>query len=147
MNLYKSHVSLQKAACFFVENTARNLLLAYYRNPAEGERAKKMNISQIMLRFGGAIRLNKNQLSSALRELGFEQSRTRSGRFWAVVERSAEEIEQILPEPVEPARSTGAESLPHDGPEQTGAPALTDGDALADSSMTPLFPDSLLQLD
>ncbi len=94
---------------FEEENDARNLVLAYYRKPAEGEDYKLMNSTQIILRFGGALRLNRNQLSTALRQLGFTQARTYNGRFWKLVERTAEEMNRILPEPIE-------ETIPADRP-------------------------------
>ncbi|MCD8310105.1 MAG: DUF3874 domain-containing protein [Prevotellaceae bacterium] len=86
---------------FEEENTARNLVLAYYRKPAEGERAKYLNTAQIMLRFGGGIKLHPNQLARVLKELEFEKAHTRHGDFWLLVERSTEEMAQILPEPID----------------------------------------------
>ncbi len=86
---------------FEEENTARNLVLAYYRKPAEGERAKYLNTAQIMLRFGGGIKLHPNQLARVLKELEFERAHTRHGDFWLLVERTQEEMAQTLPEPIE----------------------------------------------
>ncbi|MCD8310068.1 MAG: hypothetical protein LUB83_02460 [Prevotellaceae bacterium] len=124
---------------FEEENTARNLLLVYYRRPAGDERAKYLNTGQIMLRFGGAVRLNKTQLIRALKELGFEQKHTKNGRFWLMVERTAEEIERMLPEAVEELETPG-----NGLSEATGdADATRDagGDASKPADDKTLFPD------
>ncbi|MCD8292596.1 MAG: hypothetical protein LUC23_02390, partial [Prevotellaceae bacterium] len=58
---------------FEEENTARNLVLAYYRKPAEGEQGKYLNTAQIMLRFGGGIRMGKSLLVRVGMEVGFQE--------------------------------------------------------------------------
>ena len=58
-----------------------------------------MKRPHIVARFGGAVRLNAIQVGKALQDLGFEQHRTRDGRFWAVKERPASDIGRFLPEP------------------------------------------------
>ncbi len=57
--------------------------------------------SMIVARFGGSIRLSAVQVGKALKDLGFEQVHTRNGRFWLVVERSTDEINNQLPEATE----------------------------------------------
>ncbi len=83
---------------FETPNPARELILTYYRSPQKNERGIYVTPSQIVARFGGSIRLNVVKVGLVLKELGFEQVRTRHGRFWLVVERKAEEINSILPE-------------------------------------------------
>ncbi len=85
---------------FEEENDARNIVLTNYRRPAEGESYKYLTVSDIILRFGSSLRLSRNQLSTALKQLGFEQDRTKNGRFWKMVERSTEEKAHMLPEPI-----------------------------------------------
>ena len=58
-----------------------------------------MKRPHIVARCGGAVRLNAIQVGKALQDLGFEQHRTRDGRFWAVKERPASDIGRFLPEP------------------------------------------------
>ena len=57
-----------------------------------------MKRPHIVARFGGAMRLNAIQVGNAMKDLGFEQHRTRDGRFWAVKERPASDIGRFLPE-------------------------------------------------
>ena len=46
-----------------------------------------------------SIGLNKSQISGhVFKDLGFESSRTRNGRFWLVVERTGDEMNNLLPE-------------------------------------------------
>lgn len=82
-------------------NPAKELLLTYYRKPADGEKSIPITSSQILARFGGAIRLTTSQIGRALRNLNFEYSHTRNGNFWLVVERTTDEIRNTLPEPAE----------------------------------------------
>ena len=50
-------------------------------------------------RFGGSIRLNAVQVGRSLKELGYANTRTKSGTIWLVVERTTDEMKSILPEP------------------------------------------------
>jgi len=46
------------------------------------------------------MRLSPVQVGRAMKELGFEQVKIHSGSFWIVVDRSAEEMNSVLPEPM-----------------------------------------------
>ena len=83
---------------FEAPNAAREMVMAYYRKPRELERPQYVTASQIVARFGGQIRLNAVQVGRALKELGFKQVRTHDGNFWAVIERTADEIAYMLPQ-------------------------------------------------
>ncbi|MCM1109251.1 MAG: hypothetical protein NC388_09440 [Clostridium sp.] len=82
---------------FEAPNSAREMILAYFRRPNKLERPHYITSSQIVARFGGQIRLNPVQVGRAMKELGFRQERTSYGRFWAVMERTADEIAHTLP--------------------------------------------------
>ena len=56
-----------------------------------------MKRPHIVARFGGAMRLNAIQVDNAMKDLGFEQHRTRDGRFWIVKERPVTDIGKFLP--------------------------------------------------
>ena len=56
-----------------------------------------MKRPHIVARFGGAMHLNAIQVGKALQNLGFEQHRTRDGRFWIVKERPVTDIGKFLP--------------------------------------------------
>ena len=58
-----------------------------------------MKRPHIVARFGGAVCLNAIQVGKALQDLGFEQIRRHSSRFWVVKERPASDIGRFLPEP------------------------------------------------
>ena len=54
------------------------------------------------------MRLSPVQVGRAMKELGFEQKRLRSGYIWIVADRSAEEMNSVLPESL----SSGDENIP-----------------------------------
>ncbi len=87
---------------FETPNPARELILTYYRRPLIDEKAHYITASQIVTRFGNAIRLSTAQVGRTLKELGFTHKHTMHGNFWLVVERSVDEINSALPEPMNP---------------------------------------------
>ena len=91
----------QRNRKFEAPNMAKDLILSYFRVPAELEKCLYVTSAQIVARFGTGIRLHPVQVGRALKELGFKQVHTKNGNFWLVVERSKEEIDHILPEPSE----------------------------------------------
>jgi len=78
-------------------NLARELILTRYRRPLDMEQPVYLTASDIVARFGGAVRLNTVQVGMALLQLGFEQIRTHDGRFWKMFERPANEIGKVIP--------------------------------------------------
>ena len=84
---------------FETPNPARELILMHYRQPAGYEKGSYVTASQIVARFGGSIRLNAVQVGRSLKELGYTNTRTKSGTIWLVVERTTDEMKSILPEP------------------------------------------------
>ncbi len=85
---------------FEAPNPAKELILMYFKKPAALEKGKYYTATQIVARFGPAVRLNVVQVGRAMKELGFESVHTRNGRYWIVEERTANEMNSILPEPV-----------------------------------------------
>ena len=76
-----------------------------------------MKRPHIVARFGGAVRLNAIQVGKAMQDLGFEQHRTRDGRFWIVKERPVTDIGKFLPNMEDLSESTdnqedNSQSLP-----------------------------------
>lgn len=92
---------------FEAPNMARELVLAYFRPPGELEKGMYITATQIVARFGSAVRLNPVLVGRALKELGFPQVHTRHGNFWVVVERPKTEMDHVLPEPSETEDSFG----------------------------------------
>lgn len=86
---------------FETPNSARELILTHYRKPLPTERGRYLTASDIVSRFSPHIRLNTAQVGRALRELGYRSIHTAHGNFWHLVERTANEIGSILPEPQE----------------------------------------------
>ena len=71
------------------------------RKPGENEKAVYLTASDIVARFGGQVRLSPVQVGKALQDMGFEQYRTRDGRFWKLYERPASDIGNVLPDDVD----------------------------------------------
>lgn len=84
---------------FEAPNPARELILAHYRRPSALEKGRYLTASQICARFA-SMRLSPVQVGRAMKELGFEQVKIHSGSFWIVVDRSADEMNSVLPEPM-----------------------------------------------
>ena len=63
------------------------------------EKGRYLTASQICARFA-SMRLSPVQVNRALAEMGFEQCRTHYGRFWILTDRSTDEMNSVLPEPI-----------------------------------------------
>ena len=87
---------------FEVPRPEYELILTYYRKPVGLERGIYTTISQIISRFGNtSLRLTATKAGRAMRELGFQQVRAANANYWVVVERTAEEVQHLLPEEAE----------------------------------------------
>lgn len=84
---------------FEAPNPARELILSHYRRPSGLEKGRYMTATQICARFA-PMRLSPVQVGRAMKDLGFEQVKIHSGSFWIVVDRSADEMNNVLPEPM-----------------------------------------------
>ena len=76
----------------------RVYVLMHYRKPTELEKGTYVTASQVVARAGVALHLAALRVGHVFKDLGFESSRTRNGRFWLVVERTGDEIHNLLPE-------------------------------------------------
>ena len=83
-------------------NLARELISTRYRKPRENEKPVYLTASDIVARFGGQVRLSAVQVGKALQDMGFQQYRTKHGRFWKLFERPASDIGNIVPDGVVP---------------------------------------------
>ena len=87
---------------FEVPRPEYELILTYYRRPVGLERGIYTTISQIISRFGNTLlRLTATKAGRAMRELGFQQVRAANANYWVVVERTAEEVQHLLPDEAE----------------------------------------------
>lgn len=87
---------------FEVPRPEYELILTYFRKPVGLERGIYITISQIISRFGNtSLRLTATKAGRAMRELGFQQVRASDANYWVVVERTAEEVQHLLPDEAE----------------------------------------------
>ena len=63
-------------------------------------RLSRWFIVKIVARFAPYLKVSPTKIGIALTELGYEQVRTKKGRFWKVAERPANEIDSRLPDDV-----------------------------------------------
>ena len=84
------------------ESLPRELISTRYRKPGENEKPVYLTASDIVARFGGQVRLSAVQVGKALQDMGFQQYRTKHGRFWKLFERPASDIGNIVPDGVVP---------------------------------------------
>ena len=83
---------------FEAPNAARELVMAYYRRPAERESFLLLSASQIASRFPPHLHITPTQVGMVMSELGFDQQRGYRGRLWQVCERSRFEVDHVLPD-------------------------------------------------
>ena len=79
-------------------NMARELVLSYFRKPHKDELPLYLSSTQILSRFPPNVRVSATQIGKAMKDLEYKQIRTKSARFWEVVERSGFDITHSLPE-------------------------------------------------
>lgn len=77
----------------------REYILMHYRKPTSLEKGIYVTASQVVARAGVALRLSPHRVGSTFKQLEFTCSRTKDGRFWLVVERTGDEMSNLLPEP------------------------------------------------
>ena len=75
--------------------------LSVYRKPCENEKPVYLTASDIVARFGGQVRLSPVQVGKALQDMGFQQYRTKHGRFWKLFERAASDIGHVVPDDIQ----------------------------------------------
>ena len=83
---------------FEAPNPARELVMAYFRRPAEKESFLLLSASQIASRFAPQLHVTPTQVGKVMSELGFDQQRSHSSRLWMVCQRTQYEVEHTLPE-------------------------------------------------
>lgn len=87
---------------FEVPHPEYELIQTYYRKPAGLERGIYLTSSQIVNRLGSAsLRLTPQKVGRAMRELGFQLVRSANVNYWVVVERTADEVQHLLPHEAE----------------------------------------------
>ena len=62
------------------------------------EKTLYLTATQVVGRAGVALHLSAIRVGLVFKELGFSFTQTNEGRIWQVVERSAEEMNSILPQ-------------------------------------------------
>ena len=82
---------------FQTPDPATELIVTYYAIPRSGSETKLMTASKIAIRFAPFIKISPTKIGIALSELGYDQVRTKNGRFWKVAERPGNEIDSRLP--------------------------------------------------
>ena len=83
---------------FEAPSPEREYILMHYRKPTGLEKGIYLTASQVVSRAGVALHLSATKVGMAFKELGFTCSRTMEGRFWIVVERTSDEMNDLLPE-------------------------------------------------
>lgn len=93
IDVRKNHISR-----FESPRAEYELILSHFRRPRENEQASYLTSTQILMRFGNCgVRLSAVKMGRAMKELGFEQVVIHKGRFWKVVERTANDVQHTLP--------------------------------------------------
>ena len=85
---------------FLTPDPATELIITFYTIPRTESETKYLTASKIAARFAPYLKVSPTKIGIALSELGYEQVRTKKGRFWKVAERPANEIDSRLPDDV-----------------------------------------------
>ena len=82
---------------------AMELIVTYFRKPRTEAETLYMTATKIAAKFAPLVKISSVRIGMALGELGFEQVRTKKGRFWKVAERIVADIDHRLPDDEETA--------------------------------------------
>lgn len=83
---------------FQTPDPATEMIVTYYTIPRTEAETKYMTSSKIAARFAPLMKISPTKIGIALAALGFEQVRSKKGRFWKVAERPAADIDGRLPD-------------------------------------------------
>lgn len=80
------------------DDTAREMVVTHFRRPKPYEKCLYLTSTQIAARFAPQLKVSPVAVGRVLRELEYEQRKTRLNRFWKVVEIQPVDIGQFVPE-------------------------------------------------
>ena len=83
---------------FETPDTAREMVVTHFRRPKPYEKCLYLTSTQIAARFAPQLKVSPVAVGRVLRELEYEQMRSKDGRFWKVVEYQCSDIGSFIPE-------------------------------------------------
>ena len=82
---------------FLTPDPATEMIVTYFTIPRTESETKYMTASKIAAKFAPRLNISSTRIGIAMANLGFEQVRTKKGRFWKVADRPEKEIDSRLP--------------------------------------------------
>ena len=82
---------------FLTPDPATEMIVTYFTIPRTESETKYMTASKIAAKFSPCLKISSTRIGIAMANLGFEQVRTKKGRFWKVADRPEKEIDSRLP--------------------------------------------------
>ena len=87
----------ERNKAYMTPDPAKEMIVTYFTIPRTKSETKYMTASKIAARFMPLIKISPTKIGLAMAELGYEQVRSKKGRFWKVAERPGNEIDSRLP--------------------------------------------------
>ncbi len=83
---------------FMAPDPATELIVTYYMHPRTETETKYLTATKIAAGFAPNLKVSPTKIGLAMAELGFEQIRKKTGRFWKVAERPQCDIDSSIPD-------------------------------------------------
>ncbi|MDD6895016.1 MAG: VapE family protein [Prevotellaceae bacterium] len=83
---------------FMAPDPATEFIVTYYMHPRTEAETKYLTATKIAARFAPYLKVSPTKIGLAMAELGFEQIRRKTGRFWKVAERPQCDIDSSIPD-------------------------------------------------
>ena len=83
---------------FMAPDPATEFIVTYYMHPRTEAETRYLTATKIAARFAPYLKVSPTKIGLAMAELGFEQIRRKTGRFWKVAERPQCDIDSSIPD-------------------------------------------------
>ena len=87
----------ERNKAFLTPDPAKEMIVTFFTKPIGESETKYMTATKIAGKFAPYLKISPTKVGVAMAELGFEQVRTKHGRFWKVAERPGNEIDSRMP--------------------------------------------------
>ena len=87
----------ERNKAFLTPDPAKEMIVTFFTKPIGESGTKYMTATKIAAKFAPYLKISPTKVGIAMAEMGFEQVRTREGRFWKVAERPGNEIDSRMP--------------------------------------------------
>ena len=87
----------ERNKAFLTPDPAKEMIVTFFTKPIGESETKYMTATKIAGKFAPYLKISPTKVGIAMAEMGFEQVRTKHGRFWKVADRPGNEIYSRMP--------------------------------------------------